>query len=60
MRYMILSFRYLDSMSIVDYKDTREEAVKEIDRLAKLEKQNHKWYHGDSKNFTFIPIGDSR
>lgn len=60
MRYAIYSFRYIDSMSLVCYKDTHGEAVKEIDRLAKLEKENHRWYHGDSKDFTFLPVGDPR
>jgi hypothetical protein len=60
MRYMILSFRYLNEKSIVGYKDTEAEAIKEIDRLAKEEEKNHKWYHGDSRDFTFMPIGDKR
>lgn len=60
MKYEIYSYRYISSMSFVCTKNTQEEATKEIDRLAKLEKQNHKWYHGDPVYFTFMPVGDSQ
>jgi hypothetical protein len=60
MRYQIRGFRYSDSWWTVCYKDTYEEAVKEIDRLAKLEKEKRKSFwggFGDSVDYTFVPIG---
>ena len=61
MRYQIRSFRYGDETSFVGYVDTYEEAVQEIDRLAKLEEEKRKkpfgWLRGDPLHFTFIPVG---
>lgn len=61
MRYQIRGFRYSDSSWGVCYKKTYEEAVKEIDRLAKLEEKKHEgfWglFQGDLVQYTFIPIG---
>jgi hypothetical protein len=63
MKYQILKFRYDDDMTHVCFKDTYEEAVQEIDRLAKLRSKPSKgfleWLDrvGDSIHYTFRPIG---
>lgn len=61
MRYQIRAFRYSDSSWSEGYKDTYEEAVQEIDRLAKIEEAKLNgpfgWLRGDAISYTFIPVG---
>ena len=56
MQYAILEFRYANDMTIIDYKPTHEEAVKEIDRLAKIESNKKRWF-SDPCYYTFMPVG---
>lgn len=63
MFYAICSFRYVNDMTILDFKFTPEEAGKEIDRLAKEEAAKTGWrklLSGDTIHFTYLPMGDPR
>lgn len=61
MQYAIISFRYLDRMSIVGRADTEEEAIKAIDVLTRREKEQRAKFwgflKGDPLYFTYLPIG---